>query len=288
MNKYIQKLSHRVLIYCIIVSLFQACSPSPSIAEKGFPKNGTWYLQRNNSKSEYIQLEFKNGKLEGNFFMEEEYYGKVYYTFKGQVLSDTVLQTLMAYSTDDIDRDWLIHKNGKTVSIKNILDRTETNFYTLIDSNAMPPLSNYSSVADIEKEDNEEELQDSPTECFYSYYPSGNKRTVFREYIQLWNEDGVITGKGAGYSEGDPEWSFTFSGTLTNDTILELNANYKQDGKSPFSTSEIWVLDLNKGFIRIKQQGPGELRSISSGEYHQVDCDVVPEDLKSLIKRINE
>lgn len=287
MNKYIQKLIHRVLIYSFIALLFQACSPSPSIVENGFPENGTWYLQRNNSKSEFIRLEFKNGKVEGNFFMEEEYYGKVYYKFKGKVLSDTVLQTLMAYSTDDIDRDWLIHKNGNTVSISNILDRTEICIYTLIDSSAMPPISDYASVADIEKI-NAEDMGDSPIVCFYSYYPGGNKRTVFREYIQLWNEDEFVSGKGAGYSEGDPEWSFTFSGNLTNDTILELNATYKQDGKSPFSTSETWVLDLNKGFIRIKEQGPRELRSISSGEYHQVDCDAVPEDLKSLIKRLNE
>lgn len=123
-----------------------------------------------------------------------------------------------------------------------------------------------------------------PVLCFECTYPGGGKRIVFREYIQLSNDHGRVSGMGAGYSEGDPEWVFDFKGML-KDTLLELTANYRQEGVEPFSTTETWFVNLEKGSIRLKEPLPESLRSVSNGEYHKVECDYIPENLRKLMDK---
>ena len=284
MNKLIKTAMYALLATIFALPLFVGCSPGADKA-KSLPKNGSMCLQSEKTKAEFIQLEFKDGVVEGKIFMDEGQNGKVYYMLKGQVLSDTVLQVSIAYATDDISRDWVVHTSGDKMSIAHILDRQETSVYSIVDCSAAPPASDYASLADLEKNAAPDYDEDVPSTCFECTYPGGNKRIVFREYIQLWNSKGQVSGKGAGYSEGDPEWSFTFSGTLTNDTVLELKASYMQDGLSPFSTSETWFVNLEKGSIRLKEAVPASLRAISNGEYHKVACDYVPEDLRNLMNR---
>ncbi len=118
--------------------------------------------------------------------------------------------------------------------------------------------------------------------CFECTYPGGNKRIVFREYIRLWNNNGEVSGVGAGYSEGDPEWAFDFKGFL-KDSLLEVKVNYHQEGVNPFSTTETWWLNVEKGSIRLNEPIPENLRSISNGKYHKVECDYIPENLLNLM-----
>jgi hypothetical protein len=287
MNRSTFNTAHYVLFAIAMLSFFCACSPQAENEAKAFPANGSVCLQSENSKAGFIRMEFKNGQVEGMLLMEEEVNGKVYYAFKGQLMSDSILRVLIEYPENSVTQDWPAQISGDRVVLRNVLNRKEMSSYLMVDCAALPAISDYSSLAEIERDEAAEERENTPSLCFECAYPGGNKRIVFREYIQLSNNNGKVNGRGAGYSEGDPEWAFYFSGTL-KDSILELKADYRQDGVNPFSTTETWIVDFEKGMIHLDNQVPAGLRTISNGEYHKVECDYIPENLRILMNSRSE
>lgn len=108
--------------------------------------------------------------------------------------------------------------------------------------------------------------------CFESI-PKSSQKTILVETIQLWKTETRVKGRGIGsYMMGGPVWFFDFNGTAINDTILEVNINYKERDQAPFSTTETWVLSEDMQDLKFKKLEPEHLRGPSSGRFFQVDC----------------
>ena len=264
MIKRISPITRIVLFALIAMQAFYSCN-SAKDKENNAPQNGELYFKLDNEEvQEYLHMSFNDGKIEGKIFTTEDFAGEVFYSFKGDLTQDSILKVKVHYSTDDVVENWIVHFEKNKISLKNSLGRTEMFSYLAVASDQMPDATKYESVEDVRSAEEGEGHENPATICYESLYPKGNRHIVIREYIQLWNINGSITGRGAGFSEGDPEWSFDFTGSQVNDTIIEVKANYTQEGVAPFSTSETWIVDMEKGSLHLKEIIPASLRSIGT------------------------
>lgn len=87
--------------------------------------------------------------------------------------------------------------------------------------------------------------------CYQSVSVNAYKRNDVYEYFQLWNKDGKIKGRGAGYSLGDPVWDFDFHGSIENNT-MNITINYRKKGEESHSALEKWTIDPKENRIYIK------------------------------------
>ncbi len=101
--------------------------------------------------------------------------------------------------------------------------------------------------------------------------PGLNKRITLNEYIQLWIQQGKVNGYGAGESEDDPNWTFSFSGLVLNDTTLKVEVRYKQEGVSALNSSEIWIFDKGKKHLHLKNRVPMRPGALSYSKIERGD-----------------
>lgn len=101
---------------------------------------------------------------------------------------------------------------------------------------------------DITKQETDTEsstLEDPNQFCFESTSPNAMKATPLYEYLEITCIDDTVWGVGAGdFMAGSQPWTLSFNGKLTEEQNMELSVTYYQEGEIPFTTSEIWSLDL--------------------------------------------
>ena len=124
----------------------------------------------------------------------------------------------------------------------------------------------------------------SDTLYFKSMSSGLNKRITLNEYIQLCIQQGNVNGSGAGESEGDPYWTFSFSGVVLNDTTLKVEVSYKQEGVSALNTSEIWIFDKGKKHLHLKNRVPMHPGALS---YSKIERGDIPTFLLNCILTIS-
>jgi hypothetical protein len=132
------------------------------------------------------------------------------------------------------------------------------------------------------------EITDTESICFYMYYPSGGKRVVIEEYITLWVEGDKLRGFGAGRSEGEDNWSFSFEGSFGNQTKATISSVYKQVGNEPFALNEVWKIDLKKQSLELDSNLPTDLRIFGDGKFHSINCSNIGDWAIELIKKSPE
>lgn len=109
------------------------------------------------------------------------------------------------------------------------------------------------------------------------YYPSGMKRIQIREYIKLWNSNGKLSGYGAGSSEGEADWSFSFKGHFTRGNTAEIVAVFRQEDGNSFISTETWEINLQSNTLKLDPNKPIDLRIVGDGEFHKIDCSNIEE-----------
>lgn len=119
--------------------------------------------------------------------------------------------------------------------------------------------------------------------CYESSYAGTDpdKRIQLHEYIQLWNENGKVTGRGAGESEGSPDWIFTFNGSMLNDTTIQVKADYSREGQIALHTSETWIIDRKKARMHLAAAVPGRP---GADAYFEIDAGDLPGGMLKLMQ----
>lgn len=259
-----------ILLSCM---LFLGCRTVPEKNE--LPQTGYYCYQSSDEKNTYLKLVFSGDKIEGQFLLEDEYYGNVFYSFNGVLSKDSVLNVDIWLPQDVISQEWYIRVSETGITLHSELFEHLTDFRT-VDCNKLPDLDDYISIADIDEEwDDEYDVHSDPDLEEYNqpyYYElksnaGAYKRITTHEYVQLWIDSGRVYGRGAGASEGEPEWTFHFSGKKVAEEKFDITVNYTQ-GENQFSLDETWDFDESEGEIVIlkngdKRPGGSRLRKVS-------------------------
>lgn len=227
---------------------------------------------------EYITFNLKNDTLKGTLFLYDEYFGEVFYKIRGTIFNDSLFIGSITTETDDLDLDWSMVYYGDSL----LVDCTDDAFpfyndeitMLRINSTDIPNKEDYGSVEDIETEMEAEASENMPPVCFHKYYPSAasGRHTTQKEYLKIWFRGDYIYGVGAGYSEGDPDWSLDFEGTTTDNLTYSITASY-QCGEDSYSTTEVWSISPDQVEVSIMEISPNDYRSPGIVPFHQIDCD---------------
>lgn len=277
-------------IVCITF-LLCACGSDPKnkIGEKNtknnFPKNGEYYFKSNElnfDSPEFIYLQILNGNVKGEL-MVTEYDERRFHSITGNFTSDTTMEVSVTHKNTEVLENWAVKINGDTMRAEGIFGMPGTFFYHKISYLKMPAKNIYTDVTLIE-EDTTTYPQTEPV-WYGSVSPNASKRTPYYEFIQLWKDSGTVKGRGAGKGDGDPAWYFDFEGTVINDTVLKVRANYRQDGNPQLSTNETWIVFTAEKRMRLKKKIPGGLRGSGSGEYYLGSKEEVGEYFLNIIKK---
>lgn len=266
----------KLLIYTtaiiFFIALANACqSNTTSQTNTAFiecPTEGKFCFQlesENQDSPEFIYLEYDDKKVEGCIFFEEEVNGNVFYNFKGTLTKDSILSVEINYYQDDMSEEWIIFFTENGITVKNSFGRDKVLNYISIPCDKMPNQSDYLSIEEIAEEEyaeysenNTEFPEQSINNSTYyeAYFPNlgAYQRIQKTEYIQLWEKDGSIYGRGCGSDEGCENWTFNFSGTQTNGSMYQVQVNYLQLGKEKWSLDEVWIVNLEKGEIKLDQK----------------------------------
>lgn len=293
----LNKSSHRItalalsikVLFGILLLFFAGCKRSETPQKI---TDGSYCYHAADDKSLFLQLEFSGKKLKGRIFEEEEALGKRYYDFSGTVLNDSTLNVKIRSYPNDISQQWSIHYTKKGI----VLDKffAQKHILVIIDCEKMPNLSDYSSFVEIMKESelydeeedgyNENNSKAETPRYYEAYNPNASayKRIQTVEYIVLWINDEKLRGKGAGYFEGEPEWTFSFSGTK-KDNGYEVSVLLSQ-GANRFESTEIWILTEDDEKIHLSKKD--EARPGNSF-FRKTETEDVPDPMMTLLLREN-
>ncbi len=138
------------------MQIFYSCN-SQKETEDNALQNGKYYYKLDKSEVlEYLELTINDKKVEGKIFTNEEVAGEVFYSFKGELMQDSLLNVKVHYSTDDIAENWIAHFNKDKLLLKNSIGRQAVYTYTIVPSDQMPDESKYESVEEIRKDEEAE------------------------------------------------------------------------------------------------------------------------------------
>lgn len=285
--KRTNQMSRVILFAMATMQIFYSCTSEKANEKNTFPKEGILFFKSDQTASpEYIQIKFKDNEIEGKIFREQEN-KKIIHNFSGLFTSDTMVQVHTAYEDAELLEDWTIHIENEKMWLQNSLGGRTKIFYSIITSDKMPDNSQYVNVETLVQDTTEtSDNIDSSISlymqkfCFESIPPS-SKKTNLWETIELSMEKDKVRGKGAGNeAEGGPEWVYDFNGVLVNDTVLELNINYRVRGEKSFSTIETWTLSNDREHLRLNKIEPVQLRQQGSGRFYRIDCAEINKNIK--------
>ena len=273
------------LIPCLFMFMLFSCKTEKRESHT-FPKEGEiCYRTVSEKGAEFIHLKVHSDSVYGTIFVTEEVNGQVYYNFKGKIDRDSILQLDVMYTPEPISQRWTFHFRDSILELSNSLERRNTIEYHFVSCSAMPTISEYSSVHDIDKEDAAEASENRRREG--DYYESvmesksANQRITMREFLEVINKNGQITGKGAGESEGDSSWTFSFNGNIADDSIVTVEINYKVDTSSAYKVSEKWIYNSKTNKIKVKSWDSTHLGAL---QYRKVDFNDIPEFYQKLLE----
>jgi hypothetical protein len=269
------------LLFLTIALLFYACANEKKTDEKKFLKQGEYYFKLDDKLStEFIHIKFIDSTtIEGEILLLENEQ-KVAHHFGGSIISDSIMNVYVSYQDAELLENWVIHFDGTKISLKNSLERPENYYYSII---TIDKIMDYSKYIPLENSVNEtDEESEMETYCYQSKSSNANKRNVLTEYIQLWIENRKVTGRGAGESEGDPNWIFKFNGDFVNDTTIEVKVNYIQEGVSPLNTSETWIIDKKKSQMHLLNTVSGRP---GANAYFEIDAKDLPNGMLKLMEQ---
>lgn len=272
------------MLSVVFFSIFMSCTYVSDNDRLLYPQEGVQCYQTNEKEGvSHLKLSISEREVKGILLFYDEVSGNIYYDFSGEVINDSLYNINIHYLSDKIEQQWTLKINADHLEISGIsLADTKLEFSAL-PCDKFPDISLYYSMEDIEK-DNEGEAYENPElNCFYMYYPSGAKRTMIREYIQVRNRNGVLSGLGAGSSEGDADWSFSFKGHFTQGDTAEITGVYKREGEDAFVSNETWIINFEQNTLKLDKSKPTDLRVFGNGEFHKIDCSAIEEWATELI-----
>lgn len=279
------------VLFGILLLFFAGCKQSGTMQKI---TDGTYCYHATDNESFFLQLEFSGKKVKGRIFEEEEALGKRYYDFSGTVVNDSTLNIEIRSYPDDISEQWNIIYTEKGIILDGFF--TQKHILVAIDCEKMPDLSNYASFVVIMEqselyddygEDDEYSENDSKAETpryYEAYTPNASayKRIQTVEYIVLWENDGKLHGVGAGADEGEPEWTFSFSGTK-KDNGYEVSVLLSRE-ENRFESTEIWIINEEGEKIHITKKDETRPGNIF---FRKTETEDVPDPMMKLLLKEN-
>ncbi|WP_343748694.1 hypothetical protein [Fluviicola sp.] len=251
-----------------------------------FPGQGTQCYEVTNSKGiTHLRLSIDQKNIKGVLLVKNQVWGDVIHDFSGKVISDSVYHIVVHNISESTEQKWTLRIKNNAIEITGMVVSEITDGIvwkvTSLSCDKFPDVSEYLTIEDVETEIQGEESESDQTNstliCYKSASSNAYKRTTLTEYIQLWLDGSKVSGRGAGYSEGDPEWNFSFEGTMVNDSIAEVKVNYTIGENTNFTTSEKWIMNAKTKQMRLEgivKNRPGSVR------YNQIEAEYIPEAFK--------
>ncbi len=222
----------------------------------------------------YIKFDIQGEDFDGILYYTDPAWGEAYVEFDGTRENDTTFDVFMHEYDGDVNEEWVIRTVEDKIMMAGFSYSSGDIVLTPVSRKDLPDIKSYASVDDIENEIKGEMYESAIISCYYKYYPEGGgaQRIRLAEYIKIRDMDEVIEGLGAGYSEGENDWSMHFNGTMTNDSTYDINASYQYEGGYSFETKEIWVINREDGMLYVKEITP-ETERAPGNPFHKIDCD---------------
>jgi hypothetical protein len=248
----------------IMIYLCNACHTPPKDKSMEVPESGELCFKADSS-SEYLQFVIDHGKVKGRLLntKEDEILVK---SFSGELVPESSrstyrsIEVTVSYADASDDKTWVIWLQKDGVNIK--FD-DEYLHYTKISNDEFSKLYNSLNETILTYKSTGFIVPKGEPLCYQSVSANANKRTTVREFFQLWNKDGKLKGRGAGYDEGGTIWDFDLHGTLEG-TEMKVTVNYRAKGEAQHTVSETWRIDPKENRIYIKEYPRTVL---SSNEY---------------------
>jgi len=271
----------------VLLLFFVGCKQSVTIQKI---TDGAYCYHATDNENLFLYLEFSNKNVKGRIYRNDEVLGKVFDDFDGKIHNDSTLNVEIHSYHDDIPQQWIIRYTNEGMILNNLSDKRKTAFIAvpcekMLNSSEYFPYSEVMAEYEYE-EDGETTLEENQSLILYfeGYDPnaSANKRTQTVEYISIWLNGSALNGKGIGYSEGDPEWTFSFSGRKKGNTY-EVTTQFSQSDEQ-FESSEIWEITENNEKIHISKREDTLFRSTF---FRKTEIEDVPDPMMKLLLKGN-
>lgn len=244
---------HMLLILTAALCSLSACNHSGE--NKSIPAPGSGeFCYKMDSGAEYLQIKLAQGKIEGRIINTAEH-EKLFQDFTGSSTTGkeandaTELRVAVSFADGVSDQSWLAWYEEGGLRLKYDPHAVEFTHYKSIPCDSIQRLVQNLQETILSYKSNGFRLPKGEPVCYRSVSPAHG--TYLIEYFQLWNTDGKIKGRGAGYYAGDPVWDFDFHGTLAG-TKLQATVNYRKTGEEQHSVIETWTLDPKSDRIYIR------------------------------------
>jgi len=237
------------------------------------PERGE-FCYKIDSGAEYLQIKTDHGKIEGRIIntAEDE---KLFQDFTGsstagnEANTATELQVAVSFADGVTDQNWLAWYEDGGLRLKYDPHAVEFTHYKSIPCDSIQHLVQRLQETILSYKSTGFRLPKGEPVCYRSVSSAHGSYLI--EYFQLWNTDGKIKGRGAGYYAGDPVWDFDFHGTLTG-TKLQATVNYRKTGEEQHSVIETWMLDPKSNRIKIRNfpktvMGAGEYVNVDNADF---------------------
>lgn len=237
------------------------------------PERGE-FCYKIDSGTEYLQIKTDHGKIEGRIIntAEDE---KLFQDFTGsstagnEANTATELQVAVSFADGVTDQNWLAWYEDGGLRLKYDPHAVEFTHYKSIPCDSIQRLVQRLQETILSYKSTGFRLPKGEPVCYRSVSSAHGSYLI--EYFQLWNTDGKIKGRGAGYYAGDPVWDFDFHGTLTG-TKLQVTVNYRKTGEEQHSVIETWTLDPKSNRIKIRNfpktvMGAGEYVNVDNADF---------------------
>ncbi len=144
------------LFFCISI-LFFSCN-SINKKNNSFPTIGSFYFTRERPNgNEYLEINFKNEVVNGNFYLNEPESGNVYYTFSGKPINDTTIAMNVIKPHETVEEQhWTVVLEKNKINLMNHLHFVTKTIMRKINKQDMPNKNDYNKAELVEAEEENE------------------------------------------------------------------------------------------------------------------------------------
>jgi hypothetical protein len=230
-----------------------ACNHRGEKKSISVPESGE-FCYKADSGQEYIQIRIDQGKVEGKLLntAANEILIK---SFSGHIVAGNeqgtpaTLQVDVSYADGSDEQTWLLWFEENGLRIKYDAGAMELTHYASIPNKEFATLFESLNETILTYKSTGFRLPKGKPLCYQAIRTASGSYLL--EYFQLWNTDGKIKGRGAGYYAGEPAWDFDFHGKQVKNT-MKLTINYRKHGEEQHSVLETWTIDPKDQRIYIK------------------------------------